>query len=360
MDLARWSECGASSLEPNPFFEPDWLLPALEYLDESPTTMLVLAEHRGSVQAFVPIVAVNADQSDIACDDKHSALLTRASPTAVTLGTPLVTAEGGHEALACLMAAIRGEAERRGASLVVMEWVEHDGPTAQLLRDVSIGTKNPLVEFDVWERGFLRRQVGDNDRYWLRSIGKNRQRTIRQHHRQLSAALGTCPRLRVRTDSAAVDAFLRLEASGWKGHRPGGLAFRRQAATTTFFEVVCDRHLDDGRMWFVSLEGDSTPIAMICCIRAREGVFAYRTAYDEAFARFGPGVEVFLAAVEHFHRETDARWFDTCSAPGNQHLLALFPDRRSMSTLMFRVASKCKRANPDLGPRKAAFLPESA
>ena len=75
-DLARWSECAACSLEPNPFFEPDWLLPALDYLGESPTTMLVLAEHRSAVQAFLPIAVVAADESGAAGHRAHSALVT--------------------------------------------------------------------------------------------------------------------------------------------------------------------------------------------------------------------------------------------------------------------------------------------
>ena len=338
-DLARWSECAASSLEPNPFFEPDWLLPALEYLNESPTTMLVLAEHKGAVQACVPIVEVAADQNRTGSQGGHSALETRVAPTAVTLGTPLVTSEGGCEALACLMTEIGREAKRRGAGLVIMEWLGYDGPIARLLREVAVGMSSLLIEFDVWERGFLRRRVGDEECYWLRGIGKNRRRTIRQHHLRLEDALGTSPSLHPRTDSAAVDAFLRLEASGWKGHQPSGLAFRRQAATTKFFEAVCDRYLDDGRMWFLSLEGGGVPAAMICCVRAGECLFAYRTAYDEGFARFGPGVEVFLAAMEYFDRDTDADLFDTCSARDNQHLLGLFPDRRTMATVMFRGSS---------------------
>jgi CelD/BcsL family acetyltransferase involved in cellulose biosynthesis len=336
-DLAGWSECAASSLEPNPFFEPDWLLPALDYLGESPTTMLVLAEHRSAVQAFLPIAVVAADESGAAGHRAHSALVTRVAPTAVALGTPLVTAEGGRDALACVMTAILREAERREADLVIMEWVGNDGPTAQLLRDVAVQTDNHLIEFDSWERGFLHRRVGDEECYWLRGIGKNRRRTIRQHKLHLDTALGTSPIVRRRTDKSAIDAFLRLEASGWKGHKPGGLAFLRQAGSGQFFEEVCGRYIDEGRLWFLSLEGDGAPIAMICCLRAGEGIFAFRTAYDEDLARFGPGVEVQLAAMEHFERETDAQWFDTCSAPGNQHLLGLFPDRRAMTTVVFRV-----------------------
>ncbi len=356
MDLARWSECAACSLEPNPFFEPDWLLPALEYLNESPTTMLVLAEHKGAVQACVPIVKITADQGGVGGHGKHSALKTRVAPTAVALGTPLVAAEGGCEALACVLTEIGQEAERRGAGLVVMEWVGYGGPTARLLEEAAAETKHLLVEFDVWERGLLRRRAGDEECYWLRGIGKNRRRTIRQHRLHLDAALGTSPNLRTRTDGAAVDAFLRLEASGWKGHELGGLALSRQAATIRFFEAVCGRYLDAGRMWFLALEADGAPLAMICCVRAGEGVFAYRTAYDEDLAKFGPGVEIFLAAMEHFDRETDARWFDTCSARDNQHLLGLFPDRRPMATVMFRVPNSYKPAQPaDRGVPEASF-----
>jgi len=38
-----------------------------------------------------------------------------------------------------------------------------------------------------------------------------------------------------------------------------------------------------------------------------------------------------------FVQEEDAGWLDTCSAPGNTHLLGLFPDRHAMATFMFRV-----------------------
>jgi hypothetical protein len=44
---------------------------------------------------------------------------------------------------------------------------------------------------------------------------------------------------------------------------------------------------------------------MICMVRAGEGEFAFRTAYDEDLAKFGPGVEVFVDAMQQFERSTD-------------------------------------------------------
>ncbi len=56
--------------------------------------------------------------------------------------------------------------------------------------------------------------------------------------------------MRVRTDRDAVADFLALEASGWKGNEPRGLAFQRSEAGASFFAAVCAHYLDEGRMWF--------------------------------------------------------------------------------------------------------------
>lgn len=355
-DVAGWAACAAAAIEPNPCMEPGWLLPALDHLDASPTTRVVLVEHDGAVVACVPIAEFAADDGTSGGHGARGALVTRVAPVAVTLGTPLVSAAGGRDALACAVEEIRREAERRASSLIIMEWVANDGPVARLLDEAAAEAGLRLVEFDHWERGMLRRRDGEEE-YWLRGIGKNRRRTIRQHGQRLRDALGGHPTVRIRTDGGATEAFLRLEASGWKGHQPEGLAFARQAATTEFFRTVTARYLDDGRGWFLSLEAGDAPIAMIFCVRSGEGLFAYRTAYDEGLARYGPGVAAFLAAMEYFDRDTDARWFDTCSAPGNGHLLGLFPDRRTMATVMIRVPGGRRSVAADL-PATTGAVPQ--
>jgi len=336
-DLAAWSACAAASLEPNPFLEPEWLLSALEHLDESPTARLVIVEHDGAIHALAPVEQIAAGHDATGALLAHSALVTRVMPTAVALGTPLVTHRGSADAASSLLAGLRQEAERVGAGHVILEWVGADGPIAPLLQRVLADADHPLVQFDCWERAMLRRRTGDDDGYCLRNVGKNRLRTIRQHRRRLVEALGTNPYVRTRTDLGAIDAFLRLEASGWKGHEADGLALRRRDGAKAFFETACRRFLAEGRLWFHSLERDGGPFAMICMVRAGEGEFAFRTAYDEDLAKFGPGVEIFVDAMQQFERSTDGRWLDTCAAPGNQHLMQLFPDSHVMTTLMLRV-----------------------
>lgn len=328
-DLARWAETAEQSVEPNPFFEPDWLVPALRYMDRA--AVVAMVEEKGMLQACVPVVARN--------DKARLTLETRVAGRGVALGTPLVTEDGGADALACLVDGVVLEAQRRAATLVVMGWVSHDGPVARLLEDTGSKSASNVLVFDRWERAFLRRQ-DDEAPYWLRSIGKNRRRTIAQHRRQLCRQADGDIDIRIRTDGSAVGSFLLLEASGWKGYKPEGLAFSRDPDSTKFFETVCHHYLDEGRMCFVSLETDRFPVAMVCCLRAGEGMFAYATAYDEALAKYGPGIDVFLATMEYFALSTDAAWLDTCSDRDNDHLLGLFPDRRLLTTLISRPRSR--------------------
>ncbi|MDA8291966.1 MAG: GNAT family N-acetyltransferase [Actinomycetota bacterium] len=334
-DVAAWQECAANAVEPNPFLEPGWLLPALEHLDESPRAALVVAEHGGCVHACVPLFEA-ARRPATSGSPSRSVLNTRVAHTAVPVGTPFVSADRGSEALELVLAEVARVASARGAELVVLEWLVADGRAAALLGEVTAEMGLHLLPFESWERGFLRRIPGEEE-YWARSIGSNRRRTIRQHRRRLEEDLGSEVTTRVATDAESLDTFVRLEMSGWKGHDPGGLALGRDPGAAAFFRTAGRAYLDRGRLGFLCLDGPDGPIAMICLVRAGEGLFAYRTAYDERYARHGPGVLAFLAAMEHFDRETDAAWLDTCAAPGNEHLLGLFPDRRPLATFVARV-----------------------
>jgi hypothetical protein len=199
-DLAAWSDCAAASLEPNPFLEPAWLLPAIEHLDESPTARLAIVEHDGAIHALAPVEQIAAGHDATGAPRGHSALVTRVTPTAVALGTPLVTHQGGADAARSLLAGLRREAARVGASHVILEWIGADGPIAPLLQGVLAHADHPLFQFDSWERAMLRRRPGDDAGYSLRNVGKNRLRTIRQHRRHLD---GPGPTLGRSTHSCA-------------------------------------------------------------------------------------------------------------------------------------------------------------
>src|SRR5438105_2357806 len=82
--------------------------------------------------------------------------------------------------------------------------------------------------------------------------------------------------------SAEIERFLALEASGWKGRAGGALAC--SAASLRFGREVLGEAARRGRLHMVGIDCDGQPIARRYSILAGEGAYAYKTAYDEAYA----------------------------------------------------------------------------
>ena len=54
-DLAAWRELARTSLEPNPFFSPDCLVPAAQHLRGGEELSLLVAEEAGAFRAAMPV-----------------------------------------------------------------------------------------------------------------------------------------------------------------------------------------------------------------------------------------------------------------------------------------------------------------
>jgi hypothetical protein len=72
------------------------------------------------------------------------------------------------------------------------------------------------------------------------------------------------------------------------------------------------------------------PVAMKCNFLAREGSFAFKIAYDEAFARYSPGTLLELENIREFHRRPGLQWMDSCAAPEHFMVNRLWLDRRPL------------------------------
>ncbi len=131
-------------------------------------------------------------------------------------GAPLVADEAaGAELVAGL---------RRGAALVPLPALPHDSPLAA-----------GGIVFNQWERAALHRRPQDD--YVETTMASKRRREYRRLRTRFEAEQGA-PLAFAVTDGgpAAVDAFLGLEASGWKGE--AGTAMRSAAHGDFFRESV--------------------------------------------------------------------------------------------------------------------------
>jgi len=153
--------------------------------------------------------------------------------------------------------------------------------------------------------------------------GRPSSRLLQQCRRKLrrlaeTGALSfTEPRTAAELDQA-IDEFLALEAAGWKGRSGTSLACR--PADRAYFAEILRRAFARRRLSLLCLRLDGRPIAARCTFLAPPGSFVFKIAYDEAYARYSPGLLLEAESIRRLHESGDdggqrLEWTDTCAVP---------------------------------------------
>ena len=314
-ERAAWGELAASAVEPNPFFEPAGLLPAVRHLGGRGVELLIVADGDRWLGA-VPVRRLRRWRRL-----PGRALATWRHPHCY-LGTPLV-APG---AVATVAAALTGAAADHGAASLVLEWVHADGPVAGALHRAG----RPLTYLSI-ERAALRRREAPT--YLDETVRGTHRKELRRLRRVLGRELGSELRCREHAGMAsAVESFLDLESAGWK--RTHGTSLRSVPGHAEFFRELCTGFAADGRLRLLSLEAGDRSVAMKCDLIAGSEEFCFKIAHDETLARRSPGVLLEVDAVEVFHADPARTLMDSCADADNSMINRLWPDRRTVATLV--------------------------
>ena len=143
-------------------------------------------------------------------------------------------------------------------------------------------------------------------------------------------------------DPTMVTEFMRMEASGWKG-RSGGSAIARTPEKIAWFKEWWEWWSKAGRLQGLALHLGDTPIAMQYSLLAGDGVFLFRTAYDDSYAKYGPGALMLQSVLEMLLNQTEAVWVDSCTDPQNEFLLKMLPERRTITMLLIGTGGMIDR-----------------
>lgn len=327
--LARWAELEREALEPNPFFAQQMVLPAARHLRDGASTQLLIAESADRLVFLMPVWGGRGFRG-ISLPELRSWM-----HDYCFLGTPLLSA---HDDPDQTWTAIRNELRRASPEpLLVMQLHSSDGPVAAALRrtDAQLGLgvrQSPLAS-----RGFVhRRPAPTYAAEWIaRRHRANLARRRRDLSRKLGAEIGAVDRASTDLDQA-LEQFLRLEASGWKGRT--GTALLCRPGHDRFFREVIRGFSEQGRLMFLSLQAGTRVLAQNAALVGGRGLFGFKKAYDETFARWSPGTLLDLDVLAWFHEMQELHWLDTCSSPEDQAGGHLFGDRRATCTLLLPVS----------------------
>ena len=172
----------------------------------------------------------------------------------------------------------------------------------------------------------------DPDTYWEQAVrAKKRKELRRQWARLGEEGELTVDRLAPGTDIAPwTEEFLALEAAGWKG--ANGSALASAPATERFFrEAMAAAHARNA-VAITALRLNGRAIAMLVTLLSGQGGFSFKTAFDEAYARYSPGVLLQRESLSLLagHR---LRWIDSCAAQDHPMIDSLWTGRRTVLTL---------------------------
>lgn len=322
VDVQRWRALGARSIDPNPFFEPDFLIPAARLLPRAPDRLLVIGEG-DTWLACLPLRGTRLR------------VLTRAHQAGDAnygfLSTPLLAPEWAERSAELLVEAM---AQGDDVFPLVLPYLPTSGEFAEALeRSFADGTLRAL-ERQPYERAVLIRG-GQEDP--VAHLSKRHQRELRRKARRLGDELGGELQCVDRAgDPEAVERFLELEAAGWKGE--AGTALQSNPRHAEFFREVCERFHAFGRLQLLDLGAHGRSAAMSCNLRCDPGMYAFKIAFDERLARWGPGVALVVENAVEFNR-SGLDWIDSCTTPSSDLVNRLWPHRRPMTSIVLSAQS---------------------
>jgi CelD/BcsL family acetyltransferase involved in cellulose biosynthesis len=319
-DEKRWRDLAERAVEPNPFYEPGCLIPAAAHQSFGDEIELVVAEGGGRFYACLPVRRVSRWRS------LPYKIVTSQVRRMTYLGTPLVDEEHGIEAVTAVLSALVDERRKGGSRVLVLQDMT-EGRVSALFRSAASDLKLPVVVFESFERGTLGRH--DPPAYEKAHSPKT-LRNLNRKQRNLGKEIGGTAELVDRgNDPLAIDEYIALEASGYKGEY--GVAMATVPGEPEYFRDMCGRFAAEGRFHLLCLTSGTQTPAMIAWISAGDSLFQFKWSYDEQFSKYSPGLILHTEAMRYFEK-TDARLLDTCTWGENEMVNRLYPDRRTIAS----------------------------
>ncbi|HYP30118.1 MAG TPA: GNAT family N-acetyltransferase [Blastocatellia bacterium] len=333
----QWEALSERAIEPNPFYEPWMLLPAIRAFGANRKLKFVLifdpthANPSGwpALRGFFPLEIKPA----------YEGLGTKLPLRTLSLWrhkycyicTPLVSAGRARDTVDAFFEWV--ESENLGCPLMEFEQVPGEGPFRRLLVDHFNESGRISFVSESFTRALFRPSACAND-YLSLALPGIRRKELRRLEKRLSEAgrLDYCELGAGGEIGRWISEFLELESISWKGQE--GRALLSRPEDRDFFVEAARSAFDRGRLMMLALRVGGRPIAVKCNFMASDGSFAFKIAYDDEYARFSPGVLLEMENIRRLHDRPGTLWMDSCANPDNFMINRLWPDRLTIQSIV--------------------------
>jgi len=328
----------ARAIEPNVFFNPRFLAPAMPRLEDREVRLAVMRDERDARSRLRLLVPFSIERPLLRLGPP--AIRTWSSPFG-PLGTPLVDRDDPQGIVADFLRLIAAPGQGL-PKLIQFPDIRTDGIFAATLQSAAAELNLPMVKLLERDRPMLRSDL-DGEAYLTAALGKKHHREYRRLERRL-AELGALEYEVAETPDAtrvAVETFLTLEAGGWKGRAGTAMvvdrfraAFVREAIAGLSERAMCHIH---------TLTVAGRPIASLVVFVESGVAYTWKTAFDETFAAYSPGVLLMIEVTKRHLDDFNVTVTDSCAVPDHPVLARMWSERSTVATLIVGLEAKADR-----------------
>jgi CelD/BcsL family acetyltransferase involved in cellulose biosynthesis len=330
LPVSQWRALTERAVEPNGYYLPDWEL-AVNASAPGRTGAIALgawsdvAPAQGGAARLIGLLpAISLWR---ACRIPLPALVS-ASPYG-TLGTPLLDRDMADDAAARLMR----EARRSGAHALILRDVAFDGAAIKAFA-LALRQRGMRLRLLQSHRRACLDARRDADALLHDALGPKKLKELRRQRHRL-AEHGAVAFDVARTPQAvacALETFLTLEASGWKGKR--GTALAQHHGDASFIRRAAPALAETGQCEIVTLRAGAAPVAAAIVLRHRDRAFYFKLGIDERFAKFSPGVQLTLDLTRHLCADPAIELADSTAGAGHPMINPIWRGRLGIGDVL--------------------------
>ena len=317
----------AQALMPNVFYEPAFMAASAPVFGRD--VMAGLVWRRGAPQQLIGFFPVAIER--LRYGVPVPVLVGWTHPYG-PLGMPLIDRDCSEAAVAGWLDHVAAAAEL--PKFLLMPYLPAQGAAA--FEAALVHRNGRSAEFAYQLRAMLR---PDNGRagYLDVAVAPRKRKELRRQRKRLAEigavtteTAGAAPQL-----TAALADFLALEASGWKGR--AGTAARHDDAIRQFVEQAVTALAAEGKAGVARLALDGRAISAIVTLRSAGGAWCWKIAYDEAFARCSPGVQLLLDVTQELLDDPAVVRADSCATPDHPMIDHVWRERLVLADWLVSV-----------------------
>ena len=341
IEPSQWQALSERAVEPNGYYLPGWER-AVSATASGRTGALALRAFDATsarLIGLIPVVSLwRAWKIPLPA-------LVSAHPYG-TLCSPLLDRDAAADAATRLF----HQARQAGARALILREVALDGAamkslTASLSRD---GLQPRVLNSHV--RACLN-ATRDGEALLHEGLGPKKLKELRRQRHRL-AEHGTVAFDVARTPESiapALEIFLQLEASGWKGKR--GTALAQDAGDAAFIRRAVAALGETGQCEIVTLRAGTIPIAAGIVLRHRDRAFFFKLGIDERFGKYSPGVQLTLELTRHLCADPSIASADSTASADHPMINPIWRGRFAIGDVLIPL----RRNDPTVGLIHAAL-----